>query len=231
MRLPADDRRAAGLDDADLLLRDLLDRVTEPCHMVHVDRSDDGGVRVEHVRCVPAAAHADFDNRDVDRCIRELPDGHRGEHLEEAHARCAFCVHLRVDERDKVFHLIPQFHKIVVGQALPVDRDALVHMLKVRRCVQSSAHAVCAADCLGHARRRAFAVGAGDVDDAERILRVTKQVEDHLHSFEIQIRCVPFARTSHDVTFDVVDAALVCHSFLAFPLCAADLIQLSILCR
>lgn len=217
MRLPFDDRRATGLDDAHLLLRDLLDRVAEPCHVIHVDRPDHRRIRVKHVRRVPSTAHADLDDRDVDRRVRELPDCHRCEHLEEAHARRALLVHFLVDERDEVLHLIPQFHEVVVGQALPVDGDALAHMLEMRRRVQAGPHAVCPADRLGHARGGSLAVRAGDVDHAERVLRIAEQVEDHLHSLEIRVRRVPLARTAHDVAFDVVDGGLcVCHENLVF---------------
>ena len=209
VRLPPDDRRAARLDDAHLLLRDLLDRVAEPGHVIHVDRPDHRRIRVEHIRRVPSTAHADLDNRDVDRRVRELPDCHRREHLEEAHARRALLVHFLVDERNEVLHLIPQFHEVVVGQALPVDDDALAHMLEMRRRVQAGPHAVCPADRFGHACRGSLAVRAGDVDDAERVLRIAEQVEDHPHSLEIQVRRVPLARTVHDVSLDVPHTHLI----------------------
>ena len=82
--------------------------------MVHVDRSDDGRVRVEHVGGVPQASHADLDDGHVHGRVGELPDGHGGEHFEEAHLRLAQLVHFHVHDGDEVLDLVPCVDEIVV---------------------------------------------------------------------------------------------------------------------
>ena len=133
--LAADDGGAVRLDDADLFRGDFLHGVAEPCHVVHVDRADDGRVRVEHVGGVPSAAHADFHDGDVDRRVGEFPDGHGGEHFEEAHLRLAQLAHFHVHDGDKVLDLVPGVDEIVVGQLLAVDGDALVDVFQMGRGV------------------------------------------------------------------------------------------------
>ena len=132
MRLTPDDRGAARLDNADFFGCDLFHGIAKPCHMVHVDRSDNGRIGIEHVGGVPAAAHTDFNDGHIDRSVGELPDGHGGEHFEEAHFWLVEFFHLHVDHGYKVFDLIPGINEIVVGKLLPVDGDALVDMFKMR---------------------------------------------------------------------------------------------------
>ena len=81
------------------------------------------------------AAHADFHDGDVDRRVGELPDGHGGEHFEEAHLRLAQLVHFHVHDGDKVLDLVPGVDEIVVGQLLAVDSDALVDVFQMGRGV------------------------------------------------------------------------------------------------
>ena len=132
MRLTPDDRSAARLDNADLFGSDLFHGIAKPCHMVHIDRSNNGRIGIKHVGGVPAAAHANFNDGHIDRSVGELPDGHGGEHFEEAHFRLVEFFHLHVDHGYKVLDLIPGINEIVVGELLPVDGDALVDMFKMR---------------------------------------------------------------------------------------------------
>ena len=209
MRLTPDDGGAAGLDDADLFGGDLFDGVAQPRHMVHVDGTDDGGIGIEHVGGVPAAAHADLHDGHIDRSVGEFPDGHGGKYFEEAHFRLPELLHLHVDDGDQIAYLIPCVDEVVVGKLLSVDGDAFVDMFQMRRGVQSRAHAVGAADRLDHARGGSLAVGAGDVDHAEGLFRMPHDVEDHLHAPEVQIGGIAFRWTAHDVTFDVDHAFVV----------------------
>ncbi len=207
--LATDDGGASGLDDAGLLGGDLFDGVAQPCHVVHIDRPDDRGVGVEHVGGVPAAAHADLHDGHVDRSVGEFPDGHGGEHFEEAHLRLAELVHLHIDDGDQILDLVPGVDEIVIGKLLAVDGDALVDVLQMRRGVQAGAHAVGTADGLRHAGGGPLAVGAGDVDHAERLLRMPHDVENHLHTTQVEVRGVALRRTAHDVALDVDHAFVV----------------------
>ena len=209
MRLRPDDGGAVRLYDTGLLGGDLLDGVAKPLHMIHVDRADDGRVRVQHVRRVPQAAHADLDDGNVDRRVGELPDGHRRQHLEEAHRGAAGLGHLRVDDGDQILDLIPHVHEIVIAQLLPVDGDALVDTFQVRRRIQAGAQPIRPAEGLGHAGGRPLAVRAGDVDHTERVLRMAEHVEHEVHPVQIQIRGVVLRRAAHDVALHVADGLVV----------------------
>ena len=74
----------------------------------------------------------DLHDGHIDRSVGELPDGHGGEHFEEAHFWLVEFFHLHVDHGYKVFDLIPGINEIVVGKLLAVDGDALVDMFKMR---------------------------------------------------------------------------------------------------
>src|SRR5690606_8892797 len=65
------DGDGVGVDDPGLLVGDVLDRVPEEVLVVDTDRGDDGDVRVDDIGRVPGAAHADLDDGDVDRGVRE----------------------------------------------------------------------------------------------------------------------------------------------------------------
>ena len=208
VRLRADHGGAAGLDDAGLLGGDLLDRIAQPLHVVHIHRSDDGRVGVQHVGGVPGTPHAHLHDGHVHRRVGKLPDRHGGQHLEEAHPRLAGLFHLHVHQIDQILDLIPGVHEVVVAQRLAVDGDAFVDAFQMRRGVQAGAHAVGAADGLRHAGRGALAVGAGDVDDAERLLRMTQHVEHQVHPVQIQVGGVVFRRPAHDLALDLVDGCV-----------------------
>ena len=135
--------------------------------MVHVDRTDDGSVGVQHVRGVPSPAHTDLDDGHVHRGVGERPDRHRREHFEEAHARAAVLDAVGVHQCDEILDLVIDVDEIILAQLLAVDGDAFGDGFKVRRRVQAGAQAIGAAQRLRHACRAALAVRAGDVDDAE----------------------------------------------------------------
>ena len=82
-RLLGQDDGGVLLDDAGLLPGDLLGRGAEPVGVVERDRGDHGDRAVDDVRRVPGAAHADLDDRDVDRRVGEGRVRHARQHLEE----------------------------------------------------------------------------------------------------------------------------------------------------
>ncbi len=92
-RLAADDRDGVGrvqgvglpLDDARLLGGDVGDVVTQVVGVVDADRRDDGDGRIDNIGGVPATAHADLDDRHVDRGVGERRERHRRHDLELAH--------------------------------------------------------------------------------------------------------------------------------------------------
>ena len=88
-QLPADhrdgvDRHEVVLlvgDDSRLLRGDFGDLVAEVLGVVDTDRGDDGHRCVDDVGGVPATAHPDLDDRDVDRRVGEGRERHPGDHL------------------------------------------------------------------------------------------------------------------------------------------------------
>ena len=209
MRLRTDNGGAIRLDDASLLACDLLDGVSQPLHVIHVDRADDRGIRVQHIGGVPQAAHAHLDDGHIHGSVGEFPDGHGGEHFEEAHLRLALFLHFGVHQGHEVLGLVPYVDEIVIGKLLAVDSDTLVDLLQMRRGVQAGTHAVRTADGFGHARGGALAVGAGHMNHTERLLRVAQNIEHQIHPVKIQIGGVVLRRTAHDIQFDVPHVLVV----------------------
>ena len=93
--------------------------------------------RVDDVGGVPAAAHADLDDADVDGRVGERAEGHRRQQLEERDALGG----LRIDELDVRDDLVVGLDEDLGGHRLAVDADALGHRLQVRRGVATGAQA------------------------------------------------------------------------------------------
>ena len=87
--LPGAHGDGLGLDDPGLLERDVALGVAEEVLVVEGDRRDDRDDAVGDVGGVPAAAHADLDDGDVDGGVGERGVGDGDEHLEVGHPRLA----------------------------------------------------------------------------------------------------------------------------------------------
>ena len=85
------DGGAPGSDDAGLLAGYLLDRVAEILGVIHADRGDDRDRGGGHGCRIPGAAHADFDDRDIDGGVGESRVGQRRDHFEVGQGNTA-CV-------------------------------------------------------------------------------------------------------------------------------------------
>ena len=127
-RLLGQDHGRVLLDDPALLLGDPGGRLAEAVGVVQGDGGHHGHVGVDDVRRVPAAAHADLHDGDVDRGVREGGVRHGGEDLEEGQAVLLLGVH----------HLDVRLDVLVrLDEALGADRgavqaDALGDRLDVR---------------------------------------------------------------------------------------------------
>ena len=127
----------ARLDNTGLLLSDLREGLPQPVHVVHADRRDDGDVRVDDVRGVPGAAHADLDDGDVDGSVREGREGQRHEDFELAHR--GLPGELVVDHRHVRGDLLPDAYEVARGNGIAVDDDALGHPAQCWRGEQAGA--------------------------------------------------------------------------------------------
>ncbi len=77
-----------ALENAGLLVGDLLDRVAEKIGVIDRDPRDDGGERmIHHIGRVQPAAEADFHQQHVGRMAREQHHADRGGDLEHGDRR------------------------------------------------------------------------------------------------------------------------------------------------
>ncbi len=70
---------SAVAEDPSLLARDGRDGWAKPLRVVKRNIGDDGDERIDDVGSIEAAAHAHFENRDVDFVLGEMEEGQRGE--------------------------------------------------------------------------------------------------------------------------------------------------------
>ena len=145
--------------------------------MVEADRGDDRDGRVDDVGGIPASAHADFDDRDVDGGVGERGERHGGDDLELAHLGSPGSLGLRVDEFDERFELPVDLDVLSGRDGLAVDRDALHGRLQVRARGASGAAVQRRQQCVDHARDGGLAVGAGHVDARVAPLRRAEKLE------------------------------------------------------
>lgn len=99
--------------------------------MIDGDRGDDRNRRADYVGGVPAPAHPDLDDGDVDGRVGERGERHPGEHLEFAHRRSALSLRLRVDHLHERLDLPVRRHVLSGADRFGVDRDALDRRLQV----------------------------------------------------------------------------------------------------
>ena len=60
---------------------------------------------------------------------------------------------------------------------VPVDKNPFAKVAEVRRCVEPGSEAGCADDGIQHRADRAFAIGPGDMEDPEAVLRISEVIE------------------------------------------------------
>ena len=75
--------RTAGFNDACLFGSDFFDAVAKVVGVVDIDARDDGDERDDHVGGIPAAAHACFDDGDIDGLVGKILERDGGGNFEE----------------------------------------------------------------------------------------------------------------------------------------------------
>ena len=124
------------------------------------DVGDDGDLRVDDVGRIPPTEQADLDHGDVDGEVGEPAERGCGDGLEVDRPHAG--EHLEIgDGRDLL-------GEVVVADRLAVAGHPLVDPLEVRAGVRADREPVRHQQAGDHLRRRALAVGAGDVDDRVR---------------------------------------------------------------
>jgi len=175
---PHDDRDAR-LDDSGLLGGDAREVVAEDLHVVHSDRRDRGRERLRNdVRRIEPPAEADLEHRHVDLLIEEVGERRGGRDLEVGEGRIGVESFARGPGAALPVDALEELGERVVVDVDPADRDALVHLLEVRRRVRPDLQALRAEHRVEHAHDRALAVRAGDVDHRVAEVRVPERAEE-----------------------------------------------------
>ena len=123
---------------------------------------------VDDVGGVPPAEQPDLDHRDVDGDVGEPAEGGGGARLEVARPDAG--EPLEVGDRGDLLG------ELVVVDRLAVAGDALVDPLEVRAGVGADGEPLGHQQAGDHLRRRALAVGAGDVDHRGGVLRIAHRL-------------------------------------------------------
>ena len=137
--------------------------------MVQGDVGDDAGQRRDDVRRVQPSAEAGFPDDQVAFLFGEKFQRHDGDDFKKGRVMIGGkLLEQRLNFRDQPDHFI-------FGNQLAVDLDPLAKRNQVRRGEQADAQAGRAINAFQHRAGRAFAVGAGDVDEAEFFLRIARE--------------------------------------------------------
>src|SRR5690606_18206061 len=161
----------------------------------------------DRVGRVPLPAHADLDDRDVDRRVGERRVPERGQHLEEVEPVLPLGLQPLVDHRDVRLDVAPGLDEPRGRDRLAVDDHALAHRVQVRRGEQPGAQARLPDQALDHPRRRGLAVGAGDVHGAEAVLGVAQQRHERRDPVERGLDAV-LGRAAEDLAVELLRLAL-----------------------
>lgn len=170
--------RHPGFDDAGFFAGDFGEGVAEPFLVVVLDVGDDAGEGGDDVGGVEAAAEAGFPNDDVAFLFGEPNEGHDGDDFEEGGV-------IAFGKLGEEFaHEGDEAGDFGFGDELAIDLDAFGEGDEVRRGVEAGFVAGVAVDRFEHGAGGAFAIGAGDVDEFEFVLRVANSACEQEGAFE-----------------------------------------------
>ena len=180
----------AALEDAGLLIGDLLERVAEKLGVVDRDAGDDGGERmIDHIGRVQPAAEADFQQQHIGRMAREQQQADRGGDLEHGDGRAGIGALAFLQRRAEL--LVGHQHAF----ARLAQAEALVEAHQMRRGIDVHALAGRFQDRAQEGDGGALAVGAGDMDHRRQLaLGMIERGEQPLDAIERQIDALGMQR-------------------------------------
>ena len=160
----------ARLHDARFFCGDGRGAVAEIGLVIEMDRRDDRQLGLNDVCRVQSAAEADFHHAPLNPCLAKSAKSRGGHRLEKrgVAVRSEFLREAVVGSTN----LVDGRGEIRVANLLAVQPDALVETHQVGRGEESGGVSGGPQAGLDHGGGRAFAVGAGDVDDAEALLGI-----------------------------------------------------------
>ena len=170
------DQGAVGAEDAGLFASDGGDGGAEPFGVVERDVGDDGEERIDDVGRVEAAAHADFEDCDIDGGVSEVEEGHGGKGFKKARELTEFLLHHQL--LAGVVDAEVEAGKGVVGNLNIVDANTFVGPGEMRRGVHAGAQPGDLEDGGEGRRGRAFAVGSSDEDGTEAVMGAAEGGEE-----------------------------------------------------
>ncbi len=193
-----EDDVGAGLDDTGLGARDFGECVAEILGVLEADVGDHGDFwGIDHIGGVKFAAETYFENHKVAPLTVEVLHADRRNELELAR----MILHgLRLGA-----HALGDFAQSFLRDILAAHLDALPEILDIRGREKACPIARLAQNALDHGAGRAFAVGAGHVDEAQVFLRVAEPVQKFLRARKAQAPLAP------GVSVDVIDCFLRGH--------------------
>ncbi len=146
--------------------------------MVQRNRGNRAGLRLHHIRRIEPSAQPDFQHRHLDSGLGKVEKRHRRRQLEECRSQVGR--HACLKPLSKLRHLRFSDHGLV-------DSNPLAKINEMRRRVQPHTIAGCLQHGRRHGRRRAFAVGAADVQTPEPPLGITQPAQERPHGLKPQL--------------------------------------------
>ena len=199
------DGDALRFEDARLFRRDRLQRRTEVLGVVQRDVRDHADAEIEDVGRVETPAQANLADQQVDAGARKVVKGGTGQDLELGR-RAELCRNFVNDG----LKLGEKGREVILRDRPLVNLDPLGVRNEVGLRHQADAIAGRLQDAGQHGADRALAVGAGDVDPLEQVLRIPERVQQGVGPLQSELDAEATERGQ------VVERFLVVH---AWPRC------------
>ena len=137
--------------------------------VIEIDAGDDGDRGSKNIRGVEPAAETDFENREIHALLREIFERHGRDAFEVS--RMSAQLASRKQLLDDVLDVREHRGEIFIADFFAVDANALVDSFEMRRSIEPGAQAGMAQNRFEKRRRRALAIGPGDVRGGIRAAR------------------------------------------------------------
>ena len=136
--------------------------------MVQINIGHSSHDRQQHVGAIQSAAHAHFDDSDIDRKVPKVHKGHPHTHLEEA----------QFQGLKRGFPALDKVHDKIFRAGLAIEPNALPIIDQMRRRVQAHPVARLLQAAGHHVRGGTFAIGAPDMYGLEAPLRMPQGLHE-----------------------------------------------------
>ena len=146
------------LNDSRFLARNFFERIAQPLLMIEIDRCDDSDIGLNRVGGVEASAQSCFQNDDVDPGFGEIFQRERGRYFKECR--------MRLPTGDEIPNRRQAASDRAFRNHFAVDANTFAKGDEVRGDKQAAAMTLGARDRIDHGANGAFAVCAGDMNDA-----------------------------------------------------------------